>query len=132
MIPYYWTSAVIAITIAGAIIWLVRHNRLHPRNAVWWMCVAIVIAAVGLAPAFVDFIASELGVHYPPILAILGGMAVILIKMLRVDIERSKEQQQMRILAQKVAVLEAELRTERDAREYSSETPTESLQSKSR
>ena len=132
MIPYQWTSAFIAILIAGIIVWLVRHNQLHPRNATWWMCVALVIAVAGLVPGFVDFVALELGIHYPPILAVLGGIAVILIKLLRTDIERSKEQQQMRILAQKVAILEAELRSERESRTHAPGVRHERLQRASR
>lgn len=132
MIPYQWTSAIIAITLAGAIIWLVRYNQLHPRNATWWLLVALVVAVVGIVPGFVDYLARELGVHYPPTLAVLAGMAVILIKLLKTDIERSREQQQIRILAQKVAVLEEEVRDARARRGQGSADRSERLQSASR
>lgn len=111
MIPYQWTSAGIAITIAVAIVWLVRHNHVHARNAIWWIFLGVMIAFVGIAPGAVDSIAAMLGIHYPPTLVILVGMAILLLKLLKTDIERSKEQQQMRIVAQKIAVLEAELQS---------------------
>ncbi|MDZ7839275.1 MAG: DUF2304 domain-containing protein [Gammaproteobacteria bacterium] len=109
MISSHWTSAVIAVAIAATIIWLVRRNHLHPRNAAWWISLAVVIAFIGMFPLTVDWIAVRLGVDYPPVLAVILGLAVILLKMLKTDIERTRDQQQIRILAQKVAVLEAQL-----------------------
>lgn len=107
MISYQWTSAVLAIVIAVAIIGLVRYNHLHARNAAWWLFLAVLIAFVGFAPGVVDSIARILGVNYPPTLVVLVGMAILLLKLLKTDIERSREQRQMRALAQKVAILEA-------------------------
>jgi len=109
MITYQWTSAVIALVIAGVIVWLVRHNHLQARNAGWWIVIAIVVAVGGAFPTIVDWIAVRLGIHYPPTLAFSIGIAVVLIKMLKMDVERSKERRRVRILAQKIAVLEAKL-----------------------
>ncbi len=106
---YQWTSAVIAITIAATIVWLVRHNHLHARNAIWWVVVAVVVALIGSLPGFVDWVALRLGVSYPPILVVLAGLGVVVYKLLRADIERSNQQQQIRILTQKVAILESQL-----------------------
>lgn len=91
----------------------------------------MVIAVVGIAPGFVDFLAFRLGVNYPPLLAVLGGMAVILFKLLKSDIERSRDQQQIRLLAQKVVVLEAELQSRRQERQHEPEPTTDKLRSAS-
>lgn len=110
MIPYPWSSALIALCTAGVIVWLVRRSHLHPTNATWWLGIAAVIMILGLVPGMVDFIARLLGISYPPVLAVVGGIVVALVKLLKMDIERAREQQQLRMLAQKVSVLEAELR----------------------
>lgn len=107
MITYQWTSAFVAIAVAVAIIWLVRRSRLHPAFAAWWVFVAVAVAAVGMFPTSVDWLAAKLGVSYSPTLVGLIGVAVLLIKILKTDIERTKEQHKVRILAQKVAMLEA-------------------------
>lgn len=107
MIAYQWTSAVITIVVAVVVIWLVRHSRLHPALATWWVLVATAVAGVGMFPEVVDWIATKLGVSYPPTLAGLVAIAVLLIKILKTDIERTKEQHKVRVLAQKVALLEA-------------------------
>jgi len=108
VISHEVTSAAIALVLAGVIIWLVRHNRLHARNAVWWILLAGIIAVAGTLPGLVDAVASTLGISYSPILAVLIGMAVVLIKLLKTDVDRAKEQQQLRVLTQKVALLESE------------------------
>ena len=110
MIAYQWISAVVTIVVAVVIIWLVRRSRLHPALATWWVLVAIAVAAVGMFPEAVDWVAARLGVGYSPTLVGLIGVAVLLIKILKTDIERTKEQHKVRILAQKVALLEAEQR----------------------
>lgn len=109
MMSYQWTSAVLAITIAVTIVWLVRHNHLHARNAIWWVVVAVAVALIGSMPGFVDWVALRLGISYPPTLVVLVGLGVVVYKLLRADIERSKQQQQIRILTQKIAVLEAQI-----------------------
>jgi hypothetical protein len=110
VIAYQWISAVVTIVVAVVIIWLVRRSRLHPALATWWVLVAIAVAAVGMCPEAVDWVAARLGVGYSPTLVGLIGVAVLLIKILKTDIERTKEQHKVRILAQKVALLEAEQR----------------------
>lgn len=106
MISYQWTSSVIALAIAGAIIWFVRNHRLHAGKAMSWICLAVIIGVAGVAPGLVDSIAVYLGVHYPPLLAVLAALAVILFKLLRIDIERSEDRRQIRLLARKLTILE--------------------------
>ena len=120
MIAYQWTSAVIAIAIAATIVWLVRHNYMHARNAGWWFIVAAAVALAGSMPGLVDRVALELGVSYPPTLVMLVGLGVVLYKLLKIDIERSKQQLQIRILAQKVAILEMQLDPQNKKEETSS------------
>lgn len=122
MISYQWTSAAIAIAIAATIVWLVRHNHMHARNTMWWFVVAAAVALVGSIPGLVDWIGLKLGVNYPPTLVVLVGLGVVIYKLLKTDIERSKQQQQIRILAQKVAVLETRLDSQN--KEQTSSTST--------
>lgn len=108
MIAYQWTSAILAIVITVTILSLIRYNHLNPRIALWWAVLAPVIAVVGIFPELVDWIALKLGVHYPPTLVGLIGVGVILIKVLLMEIELSKERQRIRVLVQKVALLESQ------------------------
>jgi|GEM_PF-306314 len=109
MIPYQMTAAAIAIVVAFFILYLVRRDHLHGPYALWWLSVAIAVLVLGLLPKIVDGLAGILGVNYPPALIAAAGMGVILIKMLTMDLERSRQERKLRSLTQRLAVLEASL-----------------------
>ena len=88
------------------IMWLIRKDHLQPRKALSWIGLAIAIAILGLFPELSDWLAHELGISYPPTLVLLAGIAVLLIKLLMLDIARTREHQQVLILSQKLSVLE--------------------------
>lgn len=94
---------------AGLIIWLVRRDHLHGKYALWWLLVAAAFAILGFSPEIIDSIALRLGISYPPILVVILGFVFVVLKMITMDIERSKNQIKLHRLAQKMAMYEAEL-----------------------
>lgn len=108
---YQLTSITIAVLLAGVILWLVRRSHLHGPYAVWWVAVAIAVLGLGAWPGVFDVIASRLGIGYSPILAVLLSFAMLLIKILTMDLERSRQERRIRRLAQRLAMLEARLKT---------------------
>ena len=68
------------------------------------------MALLGLAPGVFDQLASRVGVAYPPALAFTLAIAVVAIKLLIDDIERSRLKMRQTRLIQRVALLENELR----------------------
>ena len=107
MVSYQLTSTLLGLIIAAIIFYLVRRDHLHGPYAVWWICVAITVVALGFFPRFFDIVAVWVGVSYPPILAIVLGLGMILIKMLTMDLERSRQERKLRRLTQRLAMLEA-------------------------
>jgi hypothetical protein len=103
------TSAAIGILLAGAILYLVRRDHLHGTYALWWLAIAGVILLLGVFPPVIDWLGRVSGISYPPVLPIIVGIGMILIRMLRMDIDRSRQERQLRRLAQKLAILEQEL-----------------------
>jgi hypothetical protein len=57
----------------------------------------------------IDFIAGKFGIAYPPILAVVVGVGLVLVKMLTMDLDRSRQEQKIRRLTQRLAILEADL-----------------------
>ena len=102
-------SAVIGFALAGTILFLVRRDHLHGSYAVWWLAVAAVTLLLAVFPHVVDWLGETLGIAYPPILAILIGMAFTLIRMLQMDIDRSRQERALRRLTQRLAILDQEL-----------------------
>ena len=103
------TSGVIAVLLAGSILYLVRRDHLHGSYAVWWLVVAAAILLLGVFPPVIDWLGHLTGIYYPPILPIIIGIGMILIRMLKMDIDRSRSERQIRRLTQKLAILEQEI-----------------------
>ncbi len=115
MITYQITSMAIGIGLAAIILLLVRRDHLHGPYAIWWIGSAATVALLGLFPWLFDRLAALLGVSYPPILAIVLGFSLLLIKMLTMDLERSRQERLIRRLTQRLAMLEAQAPLSPDA-----------------
>ena len=107
MITYQITSTVIGVVLAAIILLLVRRDHLHGPYAIWWLGAAATVGILGFFPRFFDYLAGHLGVRYPPILAIVLGLGLLLIKILTMDLERSRQERLIRRLTQRLAMLEA-------------------------
>lgn len=108
MITYQITSMAIGISVAFVILLLVRRDHLHGPYAVWWIGAAATVAMLGFFPRLFDALAAMLGVGYPPILAVVLGFGLLLIKILTMDLERSRQERLIRRLTQRLAMLEAQ------------------------
>ncbi|GAB6068555.1 hypothetical protein JCM13664_18750 [Methylothermus subterraneus] len=111
MISYRLTSTALGLIIAGAILWLIAKDRLHARHALWWAGVALAVMGLGAFPQVVDWLAQRLGIAYPPVLGVVAALGVMLIKMLAQDLEHAQQERMLRRLAQRLAILEAELKS---------------------
>jgi len=103
-------TGIIGIATAMTIVFLIRKDHLHVRYGLWWMGAAVVFAFLGLFPTIVDYVASKLGIAYPPVLALTVGLVALVLKILVMDIERSRNAIRMHRMVQRIALLEAELR----------------------
>lgn len=104
-----WISGSIGIVIAVLILYLVRRDHLHTRYALWWIPAAAVMGLLGVFPSLVDWIGNQLGVHYPPVIPLILGVAILVVKMLLMDIERSRTEVKLNRLIQRLALLEGRL-----------------------
>jgi hypothetical protein len=102
-------SSVLGILVASIIFYLVRRDHMAPRQAIRWFALAIMIVVFGLFPQLIDFIGVNLDIAYPPIVAILAGMGVLVIKILILDIQQTKLKLTNDRLVQKIAMLEANI-----------------------
>ena len=100
-------TATIGIAVASLILLLIRRERLHVRHGMGWIVVATCFAVFGLFPGIIDHLAVRLGIAYPPMLAITVAFAVLVIKILLMDIERSRYETLNQRLVQRLAILES-------------------------
>ena len=102
----------LGIGIGLGMLYLVRRDRLHGSYAIWWVVVAAAVVAFGIFPGLVDWIGVRIGVAYPPILLVVVALLMMLVKMLTGDLDRTRQMRKLRFLAQRIAILEHEVRRE--------------------
>jgi len=106
---YLFLTAFIGLSVAFFIIWLIRKDHLHVKYAFSWIIVGIFAVIVGFSPSIIDNLAYRIDISYPPILAIIIAFTFFLIKILTIDIERSRQERNLLRLTQRIGILEAEL-----------------------
>ena len=102
---YSLVTGSIGILVAALIILLMRKDRLHVSHGLGWVVIAAGFALLGFSPSIVDNIARYFGVAYPPVLALTLGIALLVLKILLMDIERSRLEIRAQRLIQRVAML---------------------------
>jgi hypothetical protein len=106
---YLIITSLLGLSIASMIIWLIRKDHLHVRYAFGWILIGLLSALFGFFPSLIDSIAQTLHIGYPPILAVVVAFSFMLIKLLVIDIERSKQTRDIVRLNQRIGILEAQL-----------------------
>jgi hypothetical protein len=107
LLSYQWTTAIIGLMIALIILFLIRRDILHVKRSLWWIGIAVLIVVMGFFPLTIAKFGALLGVNYPPILILTVGVGFILIKILSMDLERSRQERMLRRLTQKIAMIES-------------------------
>lgn len=108
---YLLITSSLGLSIAIFIIWLIRKDHLHVRYAFGWIIVGLMAAILGFFPGIIDIVAHYFNIGYPPILAVVMAISFMLIKMLLMDIERSRQTRDVIRLNQRIGILEAQLHT---------------------
>ncbi len=106
---YNIITAILGLTLAVGILYLIRKDYLHPIYSMWWILVAVGSLTFGIYPKTSDIIAKKLGIGYPPVLIIIIAMVILFAKSLIMDIERTKNKCMLRKLTQEVSILKKEL-----------------------
>ena len=103
-------TSIIGIIAAIVILILIRRDHLHVRYGLLWVAAAVAFALLGLFPALFDSFAKYMGIANPPILALTIGVVVLVLKILVMDLERSRNAIRMHRLVQRIGLLESDLR----------------------
>lgn len=97
---------IIGAMLSISIFYLVRKGKVHGPFATWWLMVAVVTIVLSIFPEWLNHIAKQVGVTYPPAFVLLIAVCMILIKMLTMDITLTIKERKIRRLTQRLAILE--------------------------
>jgi hypothetical protein len=92
---------------------LVRRRRLLERYALLWLFSALVVLGLSIWRGLLEDLAEAIGVAYPPSALFVIAFGFIMILLLHFSIAVSRLADQSKVLAQRVAMLEEQLRNSR-------------------
>jgi hypothetical protein len=103
-------GAVASIALIGVIIELIRSHRLRERYALLWLLTGLVLLLFSVWRGGLNTVADWAGVTgYPPAVLFALGLLFVIVVLLHYSMVLSKLSDQNTILAQRIALLEAEV-----------------------
>lgn len=116
MFHYYETYVLEALALSMGVLLMafvigtMRRSSLNIRYAILWLGAGAVLLLLSAYRPLLDYVAAAIGVSYPPSLLFLVAFAFLLFIVLHYSLVISSHRDSIRRLAQKIALLEQELR----------------------
>ncbi len=122
LLPYELQAVSITVLLAfcGWVLWLIRKQRLHLREALVWLLTTIAAIVVTAFPNVLQWGANLVGIHVPANALFGAGLLYLALNVLGVTIAVSTNTSRVRRLAQECALLRAEIEALRAASRSSS------------
>jgi hypothetical protein len=120
---------IVAVLVSAGLLFgvleLVRRRRLLERYAILWLFSATVLLALASWKGLLEKVASAVGIYYAPSALFVIAFGFILVLLLHFSVAVSKLAEQSKVLAQRLALLEARNRElEADLVDRSAAEPT--------
>ncbi len=96
-----------------AVFELVRRRRLLERYALIWLGASVLLLTLAVWQGLLGRVANLVGIYYPPTALFAIALAAIIFLLLHFSLAVSRLTDQTKILAQRLALLEAEVRERR-------------------
>jgi hypothetical protein len=103
-------TIVVATLLLIVVIDLVRRRRLLERYALLWLGSSVVLLGLAIWRDALDTLAAQIGVAYPPNALFIVAFAAVLWLLLHFSVAVSRLNDQAKILAQRLAILEERVR----------------------
>ncbi len=84
---------------------LIIKGKLREEYSFAWLFCTVLLVILSLWRNGLELIAKTLDINYPPALLFLGAILMILIFLLHLSIVNSKQHQQIKHLAQEIAIM---------------------------
>jgi hypothetical protein len=104
------TSIAFALVLLLGVFELVRGKRLRERYALVWMGAAVVLLLLAVWQHLLHLVAKAVGIYYPPNAFFVIAFGFVLLVLMHFSIVVSRLADQTRVLAQRLALLEARTR----------------------
>ena len=119
-LPVSIAAAVASLLLLAVVFELIRRHRLRERYALLWLATGLVLLGLSVWRGGLNTIAGWAGVRgYPPAILFAVGLLFVILVLLHYSTVISKLADQNTLLAQRLAILEADLEQTRDERKSS-------------
>ena len=108
--PAYVLGIIAPSLVLIVVVDLLRRGKLRERHAVWWLGFGLAALVGGVFPQLVEQLATLTGVELPINLVFFVAISVAFLVFLQHSSELTKLEAKTRRLAERVALLELELR----------------------
>jgi hypothetical protein len=102
-------AIVIGILVSLFVINSVRTRKLKEEFALLWLLTSVVLVLTPLVIDYLDMVAYALGIEYPPALIFLLAIITLLLILFQFSLRISRFSEQIKVLVQEVAVLNARI-----------------------
>jgi len=102
-------AMVIGILVSLFVINSVRTRKLKEEFALLWLLTSVVLVLTPLVIDYLDMVAYALGIEYPPALIFLLAIITLLLILFQFSLRISRFSDQIKLLVQEVAVLNARI-----------------------
>lgn len=106
----YLFGIVGAVLVLIVVIEMLRRGRLRERHAVWWLLAGLLALVAGVFPGTVVWLATVIGIEVPLNLVFFVSIAILFLVCLQLSAEATRLESKTRTLAERVALLELEMR----------------------
>lgn len=113
-------TAIDVVAVAGSlavlvlVLSLIVRRRLKPRYALLWLIAAVALVGVSVWRDSIDIVGAALGIDYKPVVVFLATDLFVLLVLLHMSLVVSRLTDQVRTLAQEIALLHERIRRAED------------------
>jgi hypothetical protein len=112
-----FVSLIGAIGLSLVVLELVRRRRLQERYSMLWLATCLALIVIAAVPGLLDRISSAVGIIYPPNALFVAAFGFVLLVLLNFSIAVSRLSEQTSRLAQRLALLEEQVRRSDERKE---------------
>ncbi|QNE45989.1 DUF2304 domain-containing protein [Glaciihabitans sp. INWT7] len=106
----YVFGIVSAVMILIVVVELLRRRHLRERHAVWWFIAGLLALVAGVFPSTLEWAAGLIGIEVPINLVFFVSITILFLVCLQHSSELTKLESKTRTLAERVALMELDLR----------------------
>jgi hypothetical protein len=108
---------VFSLTLIVLVLISVRRAHIRVEYSVSWLTAAVLLLLVSQSGDFIEWLAAVIGIDYPPVAVLMVMFGIFLVVIYRLSLRVSALKDASIALAQRVAILEYQLKSAHEERE---------------